>query len=75
MIQLPAIYEGGVFRPLAPLNLPEHARVTLNVSPNIQGPGTILTDSEFDRQLAELCADGPTLPANFARSDIYLDHD
>ena len=73
--QVQAVYEGGVFRPLAPLALPEHAQVTLDVLP-AAGPAPVaLSDEEFDRQLAELSADGPTLPADFSRADIYLDRD
>jgi predicted DNA-binding antitoxin AbrB/MazE fold protein len=31
MSAIPAIYENGVFRPLAPVDLPEHARVLVTV--------------------------------------------
>jgi hypothetical protein len=34
-----------------------------------------LSLDEFDAALQELCFDGPTLPADFSRSDIYSDHD
>ncbi|MCP9495187.1 MAG: antitoxin family protein [Pyrinomonadaceae bacterium MAG19_C2-C3] len=33
-----AIYENGVLRPLVPLNLPEHARVELNVEAASSAP-------------------------------------
>lgn len=73
--QIQAVYEGGVLRPLLPLTLPEHARVTLDIVPAVVALPTMLSDEEFDRQLAELGADGPTLPADFSRADIYADHD
>ena len=73
--QIQAVYEGGVFRPLTPLALPERARVTLDVVPTAMETTVALSDEEFDRQLMELGADGPSLPANFSRADIYADHD
>ena len=73
--QVQAVYEGGVFRPLAPLTLPEHAQVTLDVLPAAAPAPVALSDEEFDRQLAELSTDGPTLPVDFSRADIYLDRD
>lgn len=30
---------------------------------------------EFERALAPLLFDGPTLPADFSRAEIYADHD
>lgn len=30
---------------------------------------------KFDRELEELAFDGPPLPENFSRADIYDDHD
>ena len=31
--------------------------------------------AEFDRELEPLLFDGPSLPADFSRADIYADHD
>jgi hypothetical protein len=31
--------------------------------------------AEFDRELEPLLFDGPTLPADFSRADVYADHD
>ena len=74
-----AIYEGGIFRPLAPLALPEHTQVTLDVRLAASGgnEGTPrMSPEEFERELAELISsDGPPLPADFSRADIYADHD
>jgi predicted DNA-binding antitoxin AbrB/MazE fold protein len=68
-----AVYEDGVFRPLAPVGLPEQSHVTLNVAP--ADPETpAISDDEFDRQLEALSTDGPTLPADFSRSDIYAEN-
>lgn len=33
MTQVEAVYEGGVFKPLGPVSLPEKQRVRLNVEP------------------------------------------
>ena len=30
---------------------------------------------DFEAELAELTFDGPVLPADFSRADIYCDHD
>lgn len=30
---------------------------------------------EFDAELSQLTFDGPTLPGDFSRADIYIDHD
>jgi hypothetical protein len=35
----------------------------------------ILTADEFMAQVEALSIDGPTLPADFSRGDLYLDHD
>jgi predicted DNA-binding antitoxin AbrB/MazE fold protein len=47
--QIEAIFENGVFRPLQPIHLPEHQRVTL-VLPATEGAanGTLAEDAEFD---------------------------
>jgi len=34
-----------------------------------------LSAEEFDSEVDALSIDGPTLPANFSRADIYADHD
>jgi hypothetical protein len=31
--------------------------------------------AEFDRELEPLLFDGPSLPAQFSRADMYADHD
>ena len=36
---------------------------------------TEATAADFDAELEPLLLDGPTLPADFSRADIYLDHD
>lgn len=37
------------------------------------GPRTSAAD--FDEKLESLLFDGPTLPADFSRSDLFRDHD
>jgi hypothetical protein len=34
-----------------------------------------LSDEEIERQFEALSFDGPVLPADFSRADIYLEHD
>jgi len=71
-----AIYENGLFRPLDPVELADHQAVSLIVQAdakgNVQRNGG---GDDFDEQLATLLFDGPSLPANFSRADIYADHD
>jgi predicted DNA-binding antitoxin AbrB/MazE fold protein len=79
-----AVYEHGILRPLVPLELPENERVnvTINCRSTAQPEMSSLTvddvsDEDFVRLLNEL-ASGPTLPhlpADFSRSDVYMDHD
>ncbi len=73
--QVQAVYEGGVLRPLAPLSLPEHAEVTIDIQLSVPVQRAVMSDEEFRRRLAELSTDGPSLPADFSRADIYADHD
>ena len=55
-----AIYENGVFRPLEPVDLPEHARVV--VEPEQASVNAALTDGqdEIDRILARRYRSGHT---------------
>jgi predicted DNA-binding antitoxin AbrB/MazE fold protein len=71
--QIDAIFDGGVFRPLAPLSLPDQARVKLTVQPAVPENG--LPTADFNGELETLLFDGPSLPVDFSRSDIYADHD
>ena len=85
--QIDAIYEDGVFKPLVAITLPDKAHVRLTVSasalPTVSSdavePETRVPDNgdadDFDAQLDELLFDGPSLPADFSRADIYADHD
>jgi predicted DNA-binding antitoxin AbrB/MazE fold protein len=79
--EIRAIYENGLFRPLDPVTLAEHDVVSLVVSPsqtiapaNGRGDETRHRD-DFDEQLEALLFDGPSLPADFSRADVYADHD
>jgi predicted DNA-binding antitoxin AbrB/MazE fold protein len=79
-----AVYEHRILRPLEPLDLAESERVTITIhhhseAKNGASPPAVpdLSDEDFTRLLDEL-ASGPTLPhlpADFSRSDVYLDHD
>jgi hypothetical protein len=76
-----ATYEHGILRLDVPLLLPEQTRVTgivSNVDSSIvSGTGQAeISPEEFERLLDELALnDVPPLPADFSRTDIYLDHD
>jgi hypothetical protein len=78
-----ATYEQGVLRLDAPLSLPEQTRVVGLVvgvdAPTGEPPqasATNLADDEFERLLDEFSVHGGnSLPADFSRADLYLDHD
>ncbi|MGD9633290.1 MAG: antitoxin AF2212-like protein [Pirellulales bacterium] len=67
-----AIFDHGVFRPLVPPALPDQARVRLTVQP---APAEVAAAADFEAELEPLLFDGPNLPADFSRADIYVDHD
>ena len=71
--QIDAIFDHGVFRPLVPPALPDQSRVKLTVEPVAYGDG--LPAADFDAELDSLLSDGPSLPNDFSRADIYADHD
>jgi predicted DNA-binding antitoxin AbrB/MazE fold protein len=85
--EIDAIYENGVFKPLVPLSLPDKAQVRLTVSSSADAnvhrdaidretaPTANGAYDGFDAELDELLFDGPSLPADFSRADIYADHD
>ena len=73
--QIDAIYDHGVFRPLEPLALPDQARVKLTVDAESAEKSSPRENADFDTELAPLLFDGPNLPADFSRADIYADHD
>ena len=83
--QIDAIFDQGVLKPLAPLNLPDQARVkvtveTVNTESVAKQNGTLdaprgKEGDHFDSELEPLLFSGPTLPPDFSRADIYADHD
>jgi predicted DNA-binding antitoxin AbrB/MazE fold protein len=48
-IQMEAVYENGVFRPLQPVPLAEHQRVTINL--DAEAPAEALPKSLFGQRL------------------------
>lgn len=58
MQTITAVYEGGVFRPLAPVNLAEHQEVVLRVQTQTIDE---LVDREFMKHCAEYEGPIPTL--------------
>lgn len=77
--QIDAIYDHGVLRPLAPLALPDKSRVKVTVDAQSTGESVDETTADkgvdFDAELDPLLFDGPSLPPDFSRADIYADHD
>jgi predicted DNA-binding antitoxin AbrB/MazE fold protein len=76
-VEIGAIYEGGVLKPDEPLPLVEHQRVSVRVRDDDAVVAPALSDAEFDRDL-EALSNGlrlTSLPADFSRGQIYLDHD
>jgi predicted DNA-binding antitoxin AbrB/MazE fold protein len=72
-----AIYENGFFRPLESVSLAEHETVSLIVQSGSnaqQAAADVSSSADFDRQLDLLLFDGPSLPVDFSRADIYCDH-
>ena len=77
--QIDAIFDHGVLKPLAPLNLPDKAHVKVTVDPQLKGVARPAvagrTGGDFDEELEPLLFDGPSLPPEFSRADIYADLD
>lgn len=76
-----AIFEQGILRPLTPLGLPDQSHVKLTIdslgaTERLKRPTEIVNArGDFETQLELLLFDGPSLPADFSRADIYADHD
>ncbi len=73
--QIDAIFDHGVFRPLVPPALPDLARVKLTVEPELTDGVASSESADFEAELDPPLFDGPNLPADFSRADIYQDHD
>jgi predicted DNA-binding antitoxin AbrB/MazE fold protein len=77
--QVDAIFDHGVLKPLAPLNLPDQAyvKVTVDQLPKsvAAAGGAGRAGGDFDAELETLLFDGPSLSPDFSRADIYADHD
>jgi predicted DNA-binding antitoxin AbrB/MazE fold protein len=58
--QIEAIYENGVLRPLAPLGLEEHQRVTITIADDGEGDEGLF-DPEFMQWCAEQSRNAPSL--------------
>jgi predicted DNA-binding antitoxin AbrB/MazE fold protein len=58
--QIEAIYENGVLRPLVPLSLEEHQRVTITIAED-GGAEEDLFDPEFTQWCAEQSSNAPSL--------------
>ena len=65
---IPATYEHGIFKPLTPVELPEHVRVILAVSPAEEDVPTILLDRLAERSRSFTFLSNP-------REEIYTPTD
>ncbi|QDU90529.1 hypothetical protein Pla175_39350 [Pirellulimonas nuda] len=50
-------------------------RTWLEESGDIRSAGSSASEADFVAELTPLLFDGPSLPADFSRADIYTDHD
>ena len=73
--EIEAIYDHGVFKPLVPPELPDQTRVRLTVDEEPAATSSAPRNADFDAELEPLLFDGPNLPPDFSRADIYADHD
>jgi predicted DNA-binding antitoxin AbrB/MazE fold protein len=55
--QFDAIYDNGVFRPLVPLSLPNHAHVKLTISDSHSKVAVITPRDEWERRLLDMAKD------------------
>ncbi len=60
--QIEAVYENGVLRPLEPLSLPEHERLTITLPDPDDDPLASLIDQEFFKTAAEHVRNGKRVP-------------
>ncbi len=66
---LEAVYENGIFRPLQPVSLPEHQRVTLTIEEGMEADSTadqvhfILPPDRWEEFCAALDAPPKEIPA------------
>jgi predicted DNA-binding antitoxin AbrB/MazE fold protein len=61
--QIDAIYDNGVLRPVAPLSLPDQARVRVTVDAPREAAGPLEPQDEWERRLLGLAKDcGISLP-------------
>jgi len=73
--QFDAIYDHGAFKPLVPPGLPDQARVRLTEDAQPSATSSAPQNANFDAELELLLFDGPNLPPDFSRADIYANHD
>jgi predicted DNA-binding antitoxin AbrB/MazE fold protein len=62
--QLDVIYENGVFRPLEPVDVPEHQRMTITIPEVVIGPAEEeWFDAEYERWVAARVKEDVSLEA------------
>ena len=68
--QIDAIYDGGVFKPLQPLALPNHSRVKLTIDLQHLTGTTIQPQDEWEQRLLAVAKDcGVSLPDSALSSE------
>ena len=61
-LQVDAVYENGVLRPLQPLDLAEHEHVVVSVSKSASAPGRSRLDIEYIDRIRMALPDAEVLP-------------
>jgi hypothetical protein len=62
-------------KPLVSPGLPDRTRVRLTADAEPAVMSATAQNVDFDAELKPLLFDGPNLPPNFSRADIYTNHD
>jgi predicted DNA-binding antitoxin AbrB/MazE fold protein len=70
--QIDAIYDGGLFRPLVPLSLPDKARVKITVEVQLTTHGAVEPRDEWERRLLDQATDCGVSLSNVALSSEGL---
>jgi predicted DNA-binding antitoxin AbrB/MazE fold protein len=68
IITVPAVYEEGMLRPLAPLSLPEHQRVRVVIEPVEEMSSE---EDEVDAELRALVGIDPPLALEEERKELH----
>ena len=74
-LEFDATYRDGAIHPDAPLNLPNNTPLHVTAAAKTPPQSPRLTVEEFDAIFKKHRFTAPSLPDDFSRADIYVDHD